>query len=86
MKENALMKKVGCTHVLLFLSLNAMSLMFSFRYGTLMILIHIMMSVIVSGWLIFKRRIFDEIILDVVKSANPYIYIYIYIRIAGFCN
>lgn len=84
MKENALMKNVGWGHILLFLSLNAMSLMFSFRYGTLMVLIHIMTSVVVSGWFVFKRRLFDEIILDIVKTAKPYICTYI--RFAGFCN
>lgn len=84
MKENAIMKKVGWMHILLFFSMNAMSLMFSFRYGTLMILIHIFVSILVSGWLIFKRRIFDEIVLNIVKTAK--LYIYIYIRFAGFRN
>lgn len=73
MMESNLMKKTGWIHILFFISMNAMSLMFAFRYGTLMMLIHIFMSIIVSYWLIFKKRILEEIILKDLKFNSIYI-------------
>lgn len=72
MKENTLIKKTGLPHFLMFISLNAMSVMFAFRYGLILMVTHILLSVFVSYWVIFKERILEKIFFTNDKKPNLY--------------
>ena len=72
MKGHALMKK-QMMNIIFFISLNVMSTLFAFRYGPLLMSIHLIVSFFSAYWMIFKKHFLEKSVLKIQNNLMNYI-------------